>query len=252
MKRLPITVLFPILVSLSGQSAFAQNAHDLFQKALVAERTQGDLDQAIQLYQQILANHADDRTLAAKALLQMGQCYEKLGNTEARKAYGRIVEEYADQTTISAQARTRLAALVSSVGRHRPSRPTFTRIRVPTDIEENMKLSPDGKHISLASKKKLWIMPAAGQLGPDIPGEPVALDTAGCLWVGLLTPGLRMVSGSRSMKKRPLTTTKKKPFWISASMSFFQRAVHLGRYMKRIATSARSTIESACPLTVRP
>jgi Tol biopolymer transport system component/beta-lactamase regulating signal transducer with metallopeptidase domain len=59
--------------------------------------------------------------------------------------------------------------------------PTLRKIQMPTEVPGSMKLSPDGKHISLASDKKLWIMPAAGQLGPDIPGEPVALDTGGVL-----------------------------------------------------------------------
>ena len=71
MKKVSIITVFLAIVICSQQSTFAQNAHDLFQKALVAERTQGDLDQAIQLYKQIIVNHADDRALAAKALLQL-------------------------------------------------------------------------------------------------------------------------------------------------------------------------------------
>lgn len=111
MKRLSIITVSVALFSLSGQRTFAQNGYDLLQKGLVAERTRGDLDQAIRLYRQIIDNHAEDRVLVAKALLQMGGCYEKMGRTEAQKTYSRIIEEYADQPEQVAQARARLAAI---------------------------------------------------------------------------------------------------------------------------------------------
>jgi len=44
-----------------------------------------------------------------------------------------------------------------------------------------MRLSLDGEQISLVSDKKLWIMPAVGQLASIVPGEPVELDTRGVL-----------------------------------------------------------------------
>ena len=49
--------------------------------------------------------------VVAKALLQLGQCYERLGDTEARRAYERLVREFADQADLVAQARARLASL---------------------------------------------------------------------------------------------------------------------------------------------
>jgi len=111
MNRLSIIAAFFALVFLAGQSALAQSGYDLFQQGLVKERTEGDLDEAIRLYKQIVADHKDDRALVAKALVQMGQCYEKLGQSEARTAYERVVREYADQSEIVAQAQVRLAAL---------------------------------------------------------------------------------------------------------------------------------------------
>ncbi len=66
------------------------------------------------------------------------------------------------------------------------NQPKFTRIRIPTGTSWDMHLSPDGQRASLVSDKKLWIMPLAGQLGPDIPGRPVELDTedVGVEWTG--------------------------------------------------------------------
>jgi len=111
MNRLSIIAAFFALVFLAGQNALAQSGYDLFQKGLVQERTEGDLDEAIRLYKQIVEDFKDDRVLVAKALVQMGGCYEKLGTAEARTAYERVVREYADQLEIVAQARVRLAAL---------------------------------------------------------------------------------------------------------------------------------------------
>ena len=51
----------------------------------------------------------------AKALLEMGACYEKLGRSDAQKAYSRVLAEYADQPNSVAQARARLAALELAV-----------------------------------------------------------------------------------------------------------------------------------------
>jgi Tol biopolymer transport system component len=49
--------------------------------------------------------------VAARALLHLGECHEKLGSAEARRAYERLVREFADQTEEAARARARLAAL---------------------------------------------------------------------------------------------------------------------------------------------
>jgi len=79
------------------------------QAALKKEAVDGDLKGAIELYKKIA--QSTNRAVAAKALLRMGQCHEKLGSAEARTAYQRVVREFADQAEIVAQARVRLAAL---------------------------------------------------------------------------------------------------------------------------------------------
>ena len=91
--------------------AAAQSGHDLFQQALTQERAYGNLEQAIQLYEQILSDFAEDRALVANALVQLGNTYEKLGRPDARAAYRRVVDEFADQSQPLAAARQGLAAL---------------------------------------------------------------------------------------------------------------------------------------------
>ena len=96
----------------AGQKG-AASAQELYQQAVHEQDALGNLAAAIKLYQRAAAA-SSDRALAAKALLAMGRCYEKLGKAaEARKAYDRLSREYADQVDVAAEARTRLAALQS-------------------------------------------------------------------------------------------------------------------------------------------
>ena len=97
MRTIRIVASAVALLILGPGLGVAQTGHDLFQQALVKERADGDLRGAIEIYERIAQEFAADRTLAAKALVQLGQCYEKLGSTEAERAYRRVVQEYADQ-----------------------------------------------------------------------------------------------------------------------------------------------------------
>src|SRR3954449_8842299 len=84
-----------------------------FQEAMQKAQVEGDLTAAIKIYQTI-ASDKSNRSLAARALMQLGQCYEKQGSTEARKAYQRVLREFADQARPAEEARTRLAKLNTS------------------------------------------------------------------------------------------------------------------------------------------
>ena len=132
MKKLLIAILAASVLAVGAQSG-----NDLFQKALLMERTEGNLPEAIKLYQRIVDKYAGDRKLAAQALMQMAQCYEKLGQAEARKTYERLVRDFADQAEIVAQARVRLAAL-----------------RQPSDT---------GKGRAIATRQ-LWVLPDMGNI----------------------------------------------------------------------------------------
>jgi tetratricopeptide (TPR) repeat protein len=82
----------------------AQSGHELFQQALSKERAEGKLHEAIALYQRVIDVAGTDHALAAKALLQLGRCYEALGNTEARAVYERLIARYPEQTNHVAQS----------------------------------------------------------------------------------------------------------------------------------------------------
>ncbi len=116
MNKLHATVLalaaFAALSPLCVPAAENQKAEVALKAAMDREVLDGDLKGAIEQYMK-LAQSAN-RAVAAAALVRMGQCYEKLGDTEARKAYERVVKEYADQREPLSQARQRLVALGGS------------------------------------------------------------------------------------------------------------------------------------------
>jgi Tol biopolymer transport system component len=124
-------------------AAFGETGNELFQKALVKERSEGNLKEAIKLYQQVVDKYGKDRTLAAKALVAIGESQEKLGETEARKTYERIVREYGDQKESVIVARARLAGHPTQ-NAGIVTRQVWTGPKV--DVEGT--ISPDGRYLS--------------------------------------------------------------------------------------------------------
>ncbi len=147
MKRVFTLPMVVLLLALGAGMAPAQSGYDLFQKALVKERAEGNVQEAIHLYQRIVREHAGNRALVAKALVQIGQCYEKLGKGEARKAYELVLRNYADQQDAAAEARARLAALAPPAGRNGPAM-TARRIWAGPDLDVQGRPSPDGHYFT--------------------------------------------------------------------------------------------------------
>jgi Tol biopolymer transport system component len=142
MKLLKVTMWF-----ITAALVFAQGEGAL-QKAIRKETLEGDLKGAIESYKKLAQDK--DRAIAAKALVRMGECYEKLGDSEARKAYERVVREFADQKDAAAAANTRLGAISKPaispgpvtrvVASDSPGR-SSSAISYPVDV------SPDGRYL---------------------------------------------------------------------------------------------------------
>jgi Tol biopolymer transport system component len=141
--------------ALANGAYLQQTAGELFEKALYVEEGQGDLQKAIGLYQDIVKRFPESRDVAAKALLHIGLCYEKLGKEEAQNAYRRIINEYADQPKIVADARARLASITipkmetgSASAAGESAGFTLRRIDAPEIGNTHLaRLSPDGKRL---------------------------------------------------------------------------------------------------------
>jgi Tol biopolymer transport system component len=142
-----LTIAIALSLTLLGvPPAMAQTGHDLFQQALVKERADGDLRGAIEIYERIAQEFTADRQLAAKALVQLGQCYEKLGSTEAERAYRRVVREFADQNDLVVRAQSRLAALQRAARAAEEVSITTRRVAAGLNVGGH-DATPDGKYL---------------------------------------------------------------------------------------------------------
>lgn len=115
------------------------------QAAITRETVEGDLAGAIALYKQ-LAGGAD-RSVAARALVRLGACYERLGDKDARAAYERAAKEFGDQAEPAAQARARLAAMGGAKAASGPR----TRLLWDEATNEQASASSDGRYLSFVN-----------------------------------------------------------------------------------------------------
>ena len=145
-KRILTILCFFVFCAFSvvGVSAsYLQTAGELYEKALYYEEAQGDLQKAIDLYKKVLEEFPEDREVAAKAQLHIGLCFEKLGHTEAVKAYELVVENFADQKEPASTARARLAALMARKT-EKPVLETLWSMQEDKVLMEAQSLSSDG------------------------------------------------------------------------------------------------------------
>ncbi len=141
-------LLFGVLAGVQAAGQADKQGEALLQAAKNMELVKGDLNAAIDQYKRILARSGVSRTVAAKALLEMGQCYEKLGQTEARSAYEQIVRQYADQAEQAQAARARLAALGGTPSRTAVGDMAVRRLLSGTNVDASGEPSPDGRYLS--------------------------------------------------------------------------------------------------------
>jgi hypothetical protein len=100
-----------VMMGALGAAAANTSAERQLEAAIHREVVLGDLTGAIDLYRSILADPTTPRATAARALLQTGECLEKLGRKkEAYSKYQKVVSEFGDQAAALAQARLKLAA----------------------------------------------------------------------------------------------------------------------------------------------
>ncbi len=164
-------------------------AERLLEKAMLLENVDGDLPAAIEQYKKIVADDGGNRAFAAKALLRLGGCYEKLGREEAQKTYQQLINDYPDQAAEVASARQRLAGLAEA-SREQASKPIFRKITVPGKISPGAQLSSDGARLAMVSGGDIWVVNLEGKVAPEIAGEPEQLShDMKASWAGLTWSG---------------------------------------------------------------
>jgi len=149
-SKLTTFVLIAVLCGLLSFAGSVPQAGDpgvRLRAAVEKEEVDGDLQDAIDLYKKIVADNGGNRTVAAKALLRLGGCYEKLGQEEARKTYQQLIADYPEQQQEAAAARRRLAAITTPLGQENKGMTVRLLFR-GADVDTSGEVSPDGRYLS--------------------------------------------------------------------------------------------------------
>lgn len=137
-------ILVTFLVSGLVTSTYSQDSKQLFQKGLMKENGEGDLHAAIKIYEEVVADENAENSVKAKAQLHIGLCFEKLGKTEAIKAYELVLQNYKNYKDEVQVASLRLSEL------NKPDDESMSVIDLyeKGSFLENSSLSPDGTKIA--------------------------------------------------------------------------------------------------------
>lgn len=147
MNRLFFTCIAMMLFAALQTTGAQQNAahiEKLLARAHHKATVDGDLPGAIEEYKRIVATAGGNRTIAAQALVRMAECYQKLGDSESRAVYERVVRDYADQKDAVLVARARLGNAQSNAVRPIGDRLVWTGPKVDMFGQ----VSPDGRFIT--------------------------------------------------------------------------------------------------------
>src|ERR1035437_4280663 len=85
----------------------AQSAAQRLQEAIDVAETRGDCASAVKAFEEIAK--VSDHSLAARALLYAGRCYERLGLMQAAEVYQRLLDRFPEQRRYADEARGRLS-----------------------------------------------------------------------------------------------------------------------------------------------
>ena len=152
-------VTMVVLLSLAGPIAALEETQTqtpgmLLQQAIYAERTEGDLDKAIGIYEKVVMASKESRRILALAVFRLGSCHAKKGQPDlAQMHFERIVEEFSEYATLVNRASRELDRL-----KPKEPAPAMNKTVLLFDSLEQGKASPDGwdKQGDVPGVKYIW------------------------------------------------------------------------------------------------
>ena len=148
--RSVVPVVIAVIFTLTLSSAGQQSADKLYKAGLYEEEMGGDLQKAIAIYQDLLKRFPASREVAAKAQLHIGLCYEKLGTTEAERAFQKVVDNYPEQSDAVREAKDKLALLLKARAVVKGGVPEFRlrQIWAGPEVDTEGSVTLDGRYLS--------------------------------------------------------------------------------------------------------
>ena len=155
-KTLLIIIVIGVLLTASGFQT-SPEYKIFFEKAKFIMETKGDLNGAINLFNDIIKKYPQQREYAAKSQLYIGLCYEKLGVKEAQKAYQIVVSSYPEQTETVRLANEKLSILLKAeaISGNQDKELIIRRLKELSGMGILGAVSPDGRYLLYAEDHSL-------------------------------------------------------------------------------------------------
>jgi len=197
MKRTRWFLISLVLAGIAVSQARAEPASVLLEKGIYAEETKGDVNEAITIYQKIVAETEANRPSVAEAYCRLGICYLKKGDkTKAAETFKTLLSRFPEQTRVVTQAGKELAKL-------EPTGPVPVVLSTSPPALTN-DVSPSLTQITVTFDRpmmdKSWSWTGGGETFPETVGNPqydstkmtctltVKLQAGKVYWVGINSP----------------------------------------------------------------
>lgn len=136
------TGAFLIAAFLALAAPAAESLSVLLQKGIYAEETEGNLESAIKIYEQIGTEAAANQSVATQALFRLAVCYEKLRKKEqAVRLLNELLRQFPSDVALNEKARATLAGL----GAKPVEAVSVRNVQIPVATTRIMSVSQDGR-----------------------------------------------------------------------------------------------------------
>lgn len=109
-----IPIMFYCLTALTPVVAQDNEPEKILNAAIYEEEVNGNLEEAIKLYEEIVIKFPENRSVVAEALYRNGYANEKLGNIKAKEYYEKVINNYSDQPELVQLAQARLDRILKT------------------------------------------------------------------------------------------------------------------------------------------
>jgi hypothetical protein len=148
-----ITIIFLLAFAVLASAEQTKPASVLLQEGLYAEQIEGDLDAAIKIYRQVIAESKEIQQTAAQAAYRIAMCYLKKGEkTEAARELRSLLSKFPQQQLLIKEAQKHLAKLepLARFG------PVIERLVNDDGVGQDFLLDLDTGRLYSASDAKEW------------------------------------------------------------------------------------------------
>ena len=140
-QRIGATVLIGSVLAFAANAAESPSV--LLQKGIYTEETEGNVDAAIKIYQQIATDFTTSRAVVAQAQYRLAVCYQKKGSKEQSiHTLNDLLQQFPADADMSKKARTLLRELGQAAAE------ALTMRKVPLAVASIWDVSPDDRLIT--------------------------------------------------------------------------------------------------------